>query len=76
MRAEGQPRQIRPAHAGFFAQDALARLAGDEVDFPILFFPHGLKQRDAQDRPAGSAQSHDKTFFHGIILLSEALVRP
>ena len=76
VRAEGQPRQIRSAHAGFFAQDALTRLTGDEVDFPILFSPHGLKQRDAQDRAAGSAQSYDKTFFHGVILLAEALVCP
>ena len=76
VRAEGQPRQIRSAHAGFFVQDALTRLAGDEVDFPILFSPHGLKQRDAQDRAAGSAQSYDKTFFHGVILLAEALVCP
>lgn len=26
--------------------------------------------------PAGSAQSYDKTFFHGVILLAEALVCP
>ena len=72
----------RPAHARSFpfmpvsSRRTLSRLAGDEVDFPILFFPHGLKQRDAQDRPAGLRSVLRQDVFSWCYPLSEALVRP